>query len=113
MTALNPRIALANLRYPSTPDESVSLVRDAIARAGDAQADIICFPECYVPGYRGLGHAPPKPDAAFLERAWSDIAASAADANIGVVLGTERATDSGPVPTALVINRDGTIAGFQ
>jgi predicted amidohydrolase len=55
----------------------------------------------------------PRPDPAFLERAWTAIAAAAAKANIAVVLGTERVLDGALVITAMVVNRDGTIAGFQ
>ncbi len=107
------RIALANIRHPATPDESVKLAEDAIAQASLARADIICFPECFVPGYRGLGKIVPPPDAAFLERAWSVIAAAAAKATIAVVLGTERIAGNDLFATALVINADGTLAGFQ
>jgi predicted amidohydrolase len=49
----------------------------------------------------------------FLEHAWSTIAAAAAKANLAVILGTERVVDKTLLITALVINRDGTIAGFQ
>jgi len=77
------------------------------------RAGIICFPECYVPGYRAKGKGVPPPDAAFLERAWSVIAAAAAKGDIAVVLGTERIVDNDLLATALVVNRDGTIAGFQ
>jgi predicted amidohydrolase len=55
----------------------------------------------------------PPPDPAFLERAWSAVAAAAAKATVAVVLGTERVVDGALLATALVINRDGTIAGFQ
>jgi predicted amidohydrolase len=107
------RIALANLRHPATPDESITLAEDAIGQASDEGAGIICFPECFVPGYRGLGKVVPPPDAAFLERAWSVIAAAAAKARVAVVLGTERVSGDALFATALVINADGTIAGFQ
>jgi predicted amidohydrolase len=107
------RIALANIRHPATPDESVTLAEHAIAQASIERAAIICFPECFVPGYRGLGRVVPPPDAAFLERAWSVIAAAAAKAKIAVVLGTERVAGNDVFATALVINADGTIAGFQ
>ncbi len=50
---------------------------------------------------------------AFLESAWSRIAEVAAKSNVAAILGTERIVDGHVVPTALVINRDGTIAGFQ
>jgi len=107
------RIALANLRFPATPDESVRLAEQAVAQAGQQKAGVLCFPECYVPGYRGPGKGVPAPDAAFLDAAWSAIAAAAKRANVGVVLGTERVVDGAPMPTALVVNPDGTIAGFQ
>jgi len=107
------RIALANIRYPGTPDESVSLAKDAIAAAAKAGAGIVCFPECYVPGYRGLGKQVPPPDPAFLELAWSAIAVTAGKSNIAVVLGTERIVDGSLLATALVIHDNGKIAGFQ
>jgi predicted amidohydrolase len=107
------RIALANIRVPATPGESVTLAEEAVAQASTERADLICFPECYVPGYRGSGKRMPRPDPAFLERAWSTIAVAAAKANLAVILGTERVVDGALLPTALVINRDGTIAGFQ
>lgn len=107
------RIALANLHYAATPEESVALAEDTIARAGAQDAGIICFPECYVPGYRGLGKEPPPPDAMFLEHAWTSIAQAAAKASVAVVLGTERVRGKSLFISALVIDREGTIIGFQ
>jgi predicted amidohydrolase len=107
------RIALANLPFPSSPEESVTGAEHAIAEAATERADLICFPECFVPGYRAAGRSVPPPEAVFLERAWSLIARAAAKANVAVVLGTERVVDDRPLITALVINRDGTLAGFQ
>ena len=107
------RIALANIRYPATPDESIALAVHAIEQAEAKGAQVVCFPECYVPGYRGLGWKPPAPDAIFLERAWSAVAAAAARAHIAVVLGTERLVGSSLIATALVVNADGSRAGFQ
>jgi predicted amidohydrolase len=107
------RIALANIRFPATPEESVARAERAIAQASARGAGIVCFPECFVPGYRAAGKKVPPTDPVFLERAWSAIAAAAAKANIGVVLGTERVVDGGLLISALVINRDGTTAGFQ
>ena len=107
------RIALANIRFPASPEESVTLAEQAIAQAGDERANIVCFPECYVPGYRGMGKRVPSPDAAFLERAWTAIRAAAAKANVAVILGTERVENNSLFISALVINADGTAAGFQ
>ncbi len=107
------RIALANLRFPTTRDESITLAERALEQAALQGACIVCFPECFVPGYRAVGKSVPPPDREFLEHAWSRIALAAARQNISVVLGTERLVDSGLIISALVINGDGSIAGFQ
>lgn len=108
------RVALANLRYPATPDESVALAIGAVRHAAERGAAVVCFPECYVPGYRAPGKRVAPPDAAFLERAWADVASAAATHRIAVVLGTERIAENGRlVATALVIGADGALDGFQ
>jgi predicted amidohydrolase len=107
------RIALANLRYPSTPDESVALARQAVQQASAQGARIVCFPECFVPGYRGVGKPVPPPDPEFLARAWSDISQAAATANVTVILGTERFVDGALVATALVIDPNGSAERFH
>lgn len=107
------RIALANLRYPARPEESVELAEQAIAEAAAEGARIVCFPECYVPGYRTSCERVPPPDTAFLERAWARVAEAAGRARIAVVLGTERLDKEKLIITALVVNPDGSFAGFQ
>lgn len=107
------RVALANLRYPPTPAESVRLAIEAVEEAAARGAMIVCFPECYVPGYRVPGRVQPPPDPAFLEHAWSTIALAAGRAGIAVVLGTERVVDGALRLTALVVGPDGERLGFQ
>jgi predicted amidohydrolase len=107
------RIALANLRYPATPDESVALAVEAIERAAAGRAGLVCFPECFVLGYRSQGRGVPPPDQAWLDRAWATIAEAAAKASVAVVLGTERVVDGALVATALVVAADGAVEGFQ
>lgn len=107
------RIALANLQHPETPEESVLLAKQAICEASSQQADVICFPECFVPGYRGMGRIVPPTDPAFLESARTAIAKAAAQAKVAVVLGTERIVDRNLLATVLVVDRDGSILGFQ
>src|SRR5262249_51988269 len=51
--------------------------------------------------------------AAFLECAWQAVANAAEIADVAVVLGTERVADGKLLISALVVNRDGTLAGFQ
>jgi predicted amidohydrolase len=107
------RIALANLRFPDSPATSVQLATRAVREASHSGAQIICFPECFVPGYRSPGRAVAPPDAAFLRAAWATVAEAASQAAITVVLGTERLIEGPPVASSLVISRDGSVAGFQ
>jgi len=107
------RIALANLRIPSSPEASVALAIAAVAEAGRRGASVVCFPECFVPGYRWPGEARPPPDSHFLERAWAEVGAAAGTARIAVILGTERLTERGLQITACVIGPDGLVVGWQ
>jgi predicted amidohydrolase len=111
---MNPfRIALANLRPPKTREESVVLAESAIADASAAGARLVAFPECFVPGYRAPRSRAEPPDARFLEHAWSALAAACAKGNVAAVVGTERIVEGALRITALVVDADGTIAGFQ
>lgn len=107
------RVALANLRYPETRGESVRLAVQAIEEAAARGAAIVCFPECYVPGYRVPGRALPPPDPEFLEQAWATVAQAADRARVAVILGTERVVDGALRLTALVVGPDGARLGFQ
>src|SRR5690349_21252873 len=107
------RIALANLEYPDTPERSIALAEAGIRAAASAGAEVVCFPECYIPGYPRTSAVGARVDAAFLQRGWSAVATAAGAARIAVVLGTERLSDEGRLLTALVIGSDGNVAGFQ
>lgn len=107
------RVALANLEFPRSREDAVAGAERAIAEAGAASADVVCFPECFVPGYRTKQNRIAPPDAAFLERAWQSIARASARANVAVVLGTERVVGDRLLISALVVGRDGGVLGFQ
>lgn len=107
------RIALATLPFPSHPAAAVSLASQAIADAGQAEAHIVCLPECYLPGYRDPARSVPPPDPHFLESAWTTLAAAAARAGVTVILGTERIENDSLYASALVLHADRSRAGFQ
>jgi predicted amidohydrolase len=77
------------------------------------RASVICFPECYVPGYRAKTKQVPPPDQKFLERAWSVIATVSAKTAITTILGTERIVDAKPLVSAMVFGTDGTTVDIQ
>jgi predicted amidohydrolase len=107
------RIALANLEFPSTPADAVAMAVDAVGEAGRQRADVICFPECFIPGYRMMHRQVAPVDQPFLEHAWQTVAAAARHAQVTTLLGTERYVDDTLRISVLVIDADGTYAGFQ
>jgi predicted amidohydrolase len=107
------RLALATLPFPISPADAVARAEQAIAAAAATDARVLCFPECYLPGYRDPARAVPPPDGSFLEQAWTTLAAATARARLTVILGTERLAGEALYASALVLNPDGSRAGFQ
>ena len=107
------RIALANLAFPDSPGASVRVAVDAIREAGARGAEIICFPECYVPGYRVGSETIAPPEASFLDSAWAQVEEAARTAAVAVVLGTERIVGERRRITMLVVDRTGARLGFH
>ena len=46
-------VALASPRVASTLDEALEKIRSLMSEAAAQGAEIVCFPEAYVPGLRG------------------------------------------------------------
>ena len=107
------RIALANVREPASPEDSLSLALVTIPEAARQGARVVCFPEAFIPGYRWPGRPAAPPDAAFLDHAWSAVADAARASAITVILGTERVTAAGLQISVAVFDPDGTIQGWQ
>lgn len=107
------RLALAALPFAATPDEAVQRAEAAIAEAGDRRALVVCFPECYVPGYRTARRRMAPPDGAYLADAYRRVAAAAGRAGVAAVLGTERIVDGRHRITTLVVDQTGATLGFH
>jgi predicted amidohydrolase len=93
--------------------DAIALATDAIGRAAEAGARIVCFPEAFVPGYRAHHPEVAPPDPALLERAAKEIGAASARAAISVILGTERYVGGRARLTTLVFGPDGGLLGHQ
>ncbi|WP_168563723.1 carbon-nitrogen hydrolase family protein [Crateriforma spongiae] len=106
------RIALANVQPARHADHALEIVLETMVAAATGGASIVCFPECFLPGYR-TEPSVSRPSETWLDQAWAVVDDKAADLQIGVILGTERVAEDGRMITARVTNPDGTCAGFQ
>jgi len=107
------RIALANIEIPESPEDALKRALAAIAQAAGAGAQIVCFPEAYVPGYPWGARRPKDVSDSFLQQAHERVARAAGQNKIAVLLGTERYVSQKPRLTVLVVQPDGSAAGFQ
>ncbi len=107
------RVGLAQFPMPASIAEALEAAEVAIREAASKEAQIVCFPECFVPGYRMPESTIAPPDSTALAAAWTAVSRLAALHQIVVILGTERASDSGLRISTLVIGPDGAALGFQ
>jgi predicted amidohydrolase len=107
------KIALASPRVARSLDDGLERIARLIAEAAAQEARIVCFPEAYLPGLRGMdfdvwpfGEAE---QAVALER----VRALAREHSIAVVLGMERLVPAGRQIAAWVIDDRGELLGVQ
>ena len=107
------KIALASPRAASSLDEGLDKVKACLSAAAAQGAAVVCFPEAYLPGLRGVGidvlpFGPPE-HARVLQAVtqWSQQYA------VATILGTERLTDAGRQIAAYVVDGQGRLQGYQ
>jgi predicted amidohydrolase len=107
------RIGLATARFPSSAAEAVGRVLSFISEAADQEVALLCFPECYLPGMRGVDFDVPPPDQRVQADALEAVRAAAARAGVAVILPMEWDSGDGLQNVAWVIGRDGALLGMQ
>jgi predicted amidohydrolase len=106
-------IALASPGIATALDEGLEKIRRLLAEAAARGAEIVCFPEAYLPGLRGQDFEVPPFDPVQQERALQTVAQWARAHAVATVLGMERLTATGRQIAAFVIDAQGEIQGYQ
>ena len=106
-------IALASPRIASTLDGGLDKIRRLLSEASAQGAEIVCFPEAYLPGLRGQDFDALPFDQAQEERVLQAVAGWARTYAVATVLGMERLTEAGRQIVACVIDAGGRIHGYQ
>jgi predicted amidohydrolase len=106
-------IALASPRVASSVEEALDKIRQSLAEAADHGAAIVCFPEAYLPGLRGLDFEVPPFDPTQQARALAAVAGWARAYRVATILGMEWLTDEGRQIAAVVFDAAGEVLGCQ
>ena len=106
-------IALASPRVATTLDEGLDKIRQSLSEAAAQGAEIVCFPEAYLPGLRGQDFDVLPFDQTAEERVLKTVAQWARAYSIAAILGMERFTDAGRQIAAVVFDANGQIQGIQ
>jgi predicted amidohydrolase len=106
-------VALASPRVATSIDDGLERVKRLVIDASGQGAEIVCFPEAYVPGLRGQDFEVPAYERADQERVLAAVADVARSSSIAVILGMEHITKAGRQIAAFVIDSKGALQGFQ
>ena len=88
-------IALASPRIASTLDEGLEKIKRCLSDASAQSAEIVCFPEAYLPGLRGQDFEVYPFEQTQQERALEAVAQWARTHAVATILGMERLTETG------------------
>src|SRR5689334_8974609 len=106
-------IALASPRIATTHDEGLSRIEWFLSEGSVQGAEIVCFPEAYLPGLRGQDFEVLPFDEATQERVLQVVAQWAKVYKVATILGMERLTEAGRQIDAVVIDAGGELQGYQ
>jgi predicted amidohydrolase len=106
-------IALASPGIATALDEGLEKIRRFMAEASARGAEIVCFPEAYLPGLRGQDFEVLPFDHTQQERSLQAVAQWARIHAVAVIIGMERPMKAGRQIVAYVIDHRGQIQGCQ
>src|SRR5262249_45133538 len=106
-------IALASPRVASSLDEGLDKIKRLMSEASAQGAEIVCFPEAYIPGLRGQDFEVYSFDETDQEQALQVVREWSRAFILASILCMERISDAGRHIAAFVIDARGQIQGYQ
>lgn len=107
------KIALASPPFPRSIKHGLEILHAYTVDASGQGAQIICFPESFLPGYPGMGYPAEDRSPAALQEALQKAADIAKRYHIALVLPMDGYIDDKLYNLAYVIGKSGEILGYQ
>jgi Predicted amidohydrolase len=106
-------IGLASPGIASALNEGLDKIKRLLSEAAAQGAQIVCFPEAYLPGLRGQDFEVLPFDQTQQERVLQAVAQWARTYKVATILCMERLTQAGRQIAAFVIDAQGQLQGYQ
>jgi predicted amidohydrolase len=106
-------VGLASPRVATSLDDGLERIDRLLSQAARQGAEVVCFPEAYLPGLRGQDFAVLPYDVVAQERVLQAAAQLARTHAVATILGMELITGAGRQIAAAVIDARGKRLGFQ
>lgn len=106
-------IALASPRVATSLEDGFARIERLLSEAAARGAEIVCFPEAYLPGLHGVDIDVLPFGAAEQERVLREVSDAARTHGVAVILGMEWIADAGRLNVAVVIGGQGQLLGMQ
>ncbi|KAA9036511.1 carbon-nitrogen hydrolase family protein [Ginsengibacter hankyongi] len=107
------KIALASPPFPKSIADGLLQIEKLIKDAVNEQAEIICFPESYIPGYPAEEFQVEKSSPEKMRSALDKVCTMAANNSITVILPMNWYNAHGLLNVAFVISSEGEVLGHQ
>lgn len=107
------KIAVASPPIPESIQDGLVQLEKLVKAAAEGQAEIICFPESYLPGYPGMPYTEADRSAEQLQMALDRVCQIAATYGIAIIVPMDWHFEEGIFNLAYVISAKGEILGYQ
>lgn len=108
------KIALASPPFPESINTGLVWIEKLVEKAAKDKAEIICFPESYIPGYSVMTEfSTETPTIEILKNALDKVCQIAAKNEIAVIIPMDWYLPEGLANLAFVISNKGEILGYQ
>ncbi|PWV53521.1 carbon-nitrogen hydrolase family protein [Chitinophaga sp. S165] len=107
------KIALASPPFPTSLNDGLSWLEKLVKEAADQQAEIVCFPESYLPGYPGMGYEADDRSPERLQAALDKVCSIAAAHSIAIIVPMDWDHGGELLNVAFVVSSAGEVLGYQ
>jgi predicted amidohydrolase len=107
------KIALASPPIPKSLAEGLVCLETLVKEAAAKSAEVVCFPESYLPGYPGMGYSAYDRSPESLTASLRRVCEIAAENSIAIIVPMDWYIDNRLVNLAYVISASGEVLGYQ